>query len=178
MPFLRLSPLALALAFVFVFACLLAPSAAGSAAAPKAGAPAPDFRVPRLLEAGEVSLKSLAGRVVVLDFWASWCGPCAKTLPRLSRLGQGREGLAVLALSIDEDRGKALEFLGRKEKAAPGLTYLHDKRRAVAEAYDLGGMPSLVIVDRRGVLRYRHDGYTEADLKAIESEIAAVLGET
>lgn len=157
---------------------VLALWAAGSAAGPKPGAPAPDFNLPRLLESGEAGLKSYAGKVVVLDFWASWCDPCAKTLPRLSRLGQGRDGLAVLALSIDEDRGKAVDFLGRKGKAAPGLTYLHDARRAVAEAYDLGGMPSLVIVDRKGVVRYRHDGYTEADMKAIESEIAALMGET
>jgi thiol-disulfide isomerase/thioredoxin len=159
----------------------LAAAPRASASGPKAagvGSPAPDFTLPRLLDGGETGLKAFAGRVIVLDFWASWCAPCAKTLPRLTRLGAGRSGLAVLALSIDEDRGKALDFLGRKEKAGPGLTYLHDRQRAVAEAYDLGGMPSLVIVDRKGVVRYRHDGYTEADLKAIEAEIAAVMGET
>jgi thiol-disulfide isomerase/thioredoxin len=153
--------------------------AAAFAAGPKAGAPAPGFSLPRLLDdGGEVNLKSYAGRVVVLDFWASWCAPCAKTLPLLSRLGAGRADLAVLALSIDEDRSKALDFLGRKEKRSPGLTYLHDGKHAVAQAYDLGGMPSLVIVDRKGVVRYRHDGYTEADMKAIESEIATLAGGT
>jgi thiol-disulfide isomerase/thioredoxin len=153
--------------------------AAALAAGPGPGAPAPDFSLPRLVDSGgAVSLKAYAGRVVVLDFWASWCAPCAKTLPHLSRLGAGRADLAVLALSIDEDRSKALDFLGRKEKNRPGLTYLHDRKRTVAEAYDLGGMPSLVIVDRKGVVRYRHDGYTEADLKAIETEIAAVMGGT
>jgi thiol-disulfide isomerase/thioredoxin len=153
--------------------------AAAFAAGPGPGAPAPGFSLPRLVEGeGEVTLKSFAGRVVVLDFWASWCAPCAKTLPLLSRLGAGRNDVAVLALSIDEDRSKALDFLGRKEKRSPGLIYLHDRRRAVAEAYDLGGMPSLVIVDRKGVVRYRHDGYTEADMQAIESEIATVTGGT
>jgi cytochrome c biogenesis protein CcmG, thiol:disulfide interchange protein DsbE len=153
--------------------------AAATAAGPGPGAPAPGFSLPRLAEeGGEVNLKSYAGRVVVLDFWASWCAPCAKTLPHLSRLGAGRADLAVLALSIDEDRSKALDFLGRKEKRPAGLTFLHDRKRAVAEAYDLGGMPSLVIVDRKGVVRYRHDGYTESDMKAIESEIAAVMGGT
>lgn len=151
---------------------------AAAFAGPGPGAPAPGFRLPRLLDSGAVDLKDYAGHVVVLDFWASWCAPCAKTLPRLSRLGAGHTGLIVLALSIDEDRNKAVDFLGRKEKAGPGLTYLHDGKRAVAEAYDLEGMPSLVIVDRKGLVRYRHDGYTEADLKTIEAEIAAVTGGT
>ena len=148
-------------------------------AGPKPGAPAPGFTLPHLLpnDGGEVSLKDYAGRVIVVDFWASWCAPCAKTLPHLGRLGSSRPGLAVLALSLDEDRGKALDFLGHKQMADPGLTYLHDSNRAVAEAYDLDGMPSLVIVDRKGVLRYRHDGYTEGDLKTIETEIAALTGE-
>ncbi len=161
---------------VSVFHCLFFLGAA--CAGPKPGAPAPEFKLPRLLDHGEAGLKDYSGSVVVLDFWASWCAPCAKTLPRLSRLGAGRPGLAVLALSIDEDKDKALDFLGRKEKANPSLTYLHDRKRAVAEAYDLGGMPSLVIVDRKGVVRYRHDGYTEADMKSIEAEIAAVMGGT
>jgi thiol-disulfide isomerase/thioredoxin len=153
-------------------------AAAVFAAGPGPGAAAPGFSLPALLDQGKsVSLRSYAGKVVVLDFWASWCGPCAKTLPRLSGLGAGRPDLALLALSIDEDRGKALDFLSRKEKADPGLTYLHDAKRAVAEAYDLGGMPSLVIVDRKGMVRYRHDGYTEADLKGIEAEVAALMGE-
>ncbi|MBW8887084.1 MAG: TlpA family protein disulfide reductase [Fibrobacteres bacterium] len=147
-------------------------------AGPKPGAPAPGFELPHLLDAGEAGLKDYSGSVVVLDFWASWCAPCAKTLPRLSRMGAGHPGLAVLALSIDEDKGKALDFLGRKEKANPSLTYLHDRNRAVAEAYDLDGMPSLVIVDRKGLIRYRHDGYTESDFKVIEAEIAAVMGGT
>lgn len=162
-------------ASAFAFASLLC--GAAWASGPKAGVPAPDFSLPSLVDGGKkLSLKSLAGRVVVVDFWASWCAPCAKTLPRLSKLR--RDGLAVLALSIDEDRAKALDFLDRKERTAPSLSYLHDAKRAVAEAYDPGGMPSLFIVDRKGVLRYRHDGYTEADLKQIESEVAALLGET
>lgn len=164
----------ISVALLFLSLC-----AAASASGPRPGAAAPDFSLPALLDGGKaVSLKSLAGRVVVLDFWASWCAPCAKTLPKLGRLGSNRADVAVLALSVDEDRGKAVDFLGRKEKADPRLTFLHDSGRAVAEAYDPGGMPSLMIVDKKGVLRFRHDGYTEADLKAIESEIATLMGES
>jgi cytochrome c biogenesis protein CcmG/thiol:disulfide interchange protein DsbE len=158
---------------------LLGLSAAAASGGPMPGAPAPDFKLPRLLESGgDVGIKTYAGQVIVLDFWASWCAPCAKTLPRLSRMGAGHPGLAVLALSIDEDKDKALDFLGRKERSGTRLIYLHDRKREVAEAYDLGGMPSLVIIDRKGMVRYRHDGYTQADMKVIEAEIASVMEET
>lgn len=156
----------------FAFAMLAYASA--HAGGPRPGAPAPAFSLPALLEGRPaVSLESLKGKVVVIDFWASWCGPCAKTLPRLSNLLAGNPGIAVLAVTIDEDRGKAVDFLHKRKDA---LTYLHDADRKVAEAYDPGGMPSLMIIDRQGVLRHRHDGYTESDMKAIEAEIAALQG--
>lgn len=162
-------------AFAFASFAWLLPAAA-FAGGPKPGAAAPDFTLPALQEGQpSVSLKSLGGSVVVIDFWASWCAPCAKTLPRLSGLRAGHPGLAVLAVTIDEDRGKAVDFLHKRNYA---LTYLHDSKRKVAEAYDPGGMPSIMVIDRKGVLRYRHDGYTEADMKAIEAEIASLLGET
>lgn len=161
-------------AFVFASLASLLPAAA-LAGGPKAGGAAPDFTLPALLEGRPaVSLKSLDGRVVVIDFWASWCAPCAKTLPRLSGLLAAHPGLAVLAVTIDEDRGKAVDFLHRRKD---DLTYLHDAQRKVAEAYDPGGMPSLMVIDRKGVLRYRHDGYTEGDMQTIAAEIDALLSE-
>lgn len=162
----------------FTRACIFTALACAAALAggPKPGAAAPGFTLPSLQEGlPSVSLKSLAGSVVVIDFWASWCAPCAKTLPRLSGFRAGHPGLAVLAVTIDEDRGKAVDFLHRRKDA---LTFLHDADRKVAEAYDPGGMPSLMIIDRKGVLRYRHDGYTEADMKVIEGEVDALMGET
>jgi thiol-disulfide isomerase/thioredoxin len=160
----------------FAFSLALSVPIASLAAAPKPGAPAPGFELPGLLDGQKAtSLKSLAGGVVVIDFWASWCPPCAKTLPHLGKMRGKHPGLTVLAVTIDDDRKKALDFLGTKDNS---LVYLHDSKHAVAEAYDLGGMPSLLIVDRKGVLRYRHDGYTEADLKKIEAEVSALMGET
>jgi len=144
-------------------------------AAPQAGAPAPDFTLPGLLAGqGEVGLRSLAGRVVVVDFWASWCPPCRKTLPHLGRLAAEHPSLAVLAISVDENRAKAVEFLKVRE---PSLVYLHDADKSAAGAYDPGGMPSLALIDKRGVLRYRHDGYTERDFGTIAAEIRSLLEE-
>ena len=80
----------------------------------------------------------------------------------------------VLAVSIDEKPANALEFLKPRDAR---LIYLHDAGRAVASRYDLGGMPSLVLIDRKGVLRYRHDGYTEDDARIIEAEVRKLMEE-
>jgi thiol-disulfide isomerase/thioredoxin len=145
------------------------------AAAPKPGAAAPAFDLPDLANAkNAVSLASLEGKVVLVDFWASWCPPCKKTLPHLGRLRQRHPGLAVVAISVDEDRKKAADFLKPRDTA---VVFLHDAERSAAEAYDPGGMPSLFLIDRKGVLRYRHDGYTERDMQAIEAEIRKLAGE-
>jgi thiol-disulfide isomerase/thioredoxin len=155
---------------------LMAAAGSSFASAPKPGSPAPDFTLPNLvLESKDVTLKSMQGKVVIMDFWASWCPPCRKTLPQLSGLRARHPSLVVLAVSIDEKKDNALEFLKPRDTS---LIFLHDAKRAVAATYDLGGMPSLVLIDRKGVLRYRHDGYTESDAKAIEAEIRKLMEET
>jgi thiol-disulfide isomerase/thioredoxin len=157
-------------------ALLLAVSApAFGGVAPKAGSPAPDFSLPNLIGGNvDVTLKSLHGKVVVMDFWASWCPPCRQTLPRLGRMRDRHPSLVLLAVSIDEQRAKALDFLKPRDTS---MVFLHDAQRAVATRYDLGGMPSLVLIDRKGVIRYRHDGYTEGDAKAIEEEVRKLMEE-
>jgi thiol-disulfide isomerase/thioredoxin len=146
-----------------------------AAATPKPGSPAPEFTLPDLAgERGDVSLKSLQGKVVMMDFWASWCAPCRKTLPKLGLMRDRNPSLVVLAVSIDEKRANALEFLKPRDA---NMIFLHDAERAVASRYDLGGMPSLVLIDRKGVLRYRHDGYTEDDAKQIEAEVRKLMEE-
>ncbi|MDB5103500.1 MAG: Thioredoxin-like protein [Fibrobacteres bacterium] len=148
---------------------------AALAAAPAPGGPAPAFTLPDLIRAKhDVSLKSLQGKVVALDFWASWCPPCRKTLPQLGAMRARHPDLVVLAVSIDEKRANALEFVKSRDSS---LVFLHDAKRAVASEYDLGGMPSLVLIDRKGTLRYRHDGYTEGDAGKIEAEIKKLMEE-
>lgn len=164
---LSMLPLILGLAFAVL------PSL--PAATPKPGAAAPAFNLPDLANSkNAVSLESLEGKVVLVDFWASWCPPCKKTLPHLGRLRQRHPGLAVVAISVDEDRKKAADFLKPPDTA---VVFLHDVKRSAAAAYDPGGMPSLFLIDRKGVLRYRHDGYTERDMQAIEAEIKKLTGE-
>jgi thiol-disulfide isomerase/thioredoxin len=155
-----------------VAALCLFPALAASAA--KAGKPAPDFSLEALGKDGSVQLKSLAGKVVLIDFWASWCAPCRKTLPELARLEGKHPGLVVLAVSVDESRKKALAFLKEQDSR---LTALHDAKQKVADEYGLEGMPTGFLIDRQGVLRYRHDGYGEGDLEKLEEEVRKLLEE-
>ncbi len=146
------------------------------AATPKPGNAAPGFKLPELIRnASTVDLRDLRGKVVLVDFWASWCPPCRKTLPQLGHLRVRNPALAVLAISVDEDRGKALDFLRPRDTA---MVFLHDSKRSAAADYDLGGMPSLYLVDKKGALRFRHDGYTEGDVKKIEAEVKILMEET
>lgn len=165
-------------------AALTAASPAGAAEAavtgkPRVGEPAPDFTLKGLGRppAAATSLKGLEGRVVLLDFWASWCAPCQRTLPELARMGSRHPGLKVLAVSLDEDRSKAQAFLRGRGGPDTSLAVLHDAKREVAARYDLAGMPAAVLIDRKGVLRARFDGYTERDLGKMETEARKLLEE-
>lgn len=173
-------PLPAGVAFALLAALAASVLAGSPAPAPKPvlGRPAPDFRLESLGKSrAATSLKDLAGEVVLIDFWASWCGPCKRTLPELVRLGARHGGLKVLAVSVDEDRAKAASFLKGRDGRLLALDALHDAGREVAARYDLAGMPSAVLIDRKGVLRARWDGYTERDLGRMEAEIRKLLEE-
>lgn len=115
------------------------------------GSVAPSFRLPSLA-GGEVELASLRGRIVVLNFWASWCAPCVEELPSLERLHRalGGEQLVVLSVSADEDESALRRFVGEH-----GVTFavLRDPGgRLAAAAYRTTGYPETFVIDAQGVL--------------------------
>jgi peroxiredoxin/lysophospholipase L1-like esterase len=114
------------------------------------GKPAPDFTLEDL-SGKSVALKSLRGRVVVLDFWATWCGPCRASLPHLEQLHKDLSGagVQVLAVNLREDKPTAQKFV-----EANGLTMpvLLDTTGKVAERYAVSGIPQTVVVDKNGVI--------------------------
>lgn len=172
--------------FLFLLRVLPALAIALIWGAPQAAAPvgkaAPDFTLAGLSRSqaqqspfDSLTLSRLKGEVVLIDFWASWCAPCKRSLPALRRLKSEWPSATFLAISVDEDRGKAKRFL---ESSDPeGLVTLHDQQGQVAERFAIEGMPTVVLVDRKGVVRFRHDGYTERDMKKIELELQVLLKE-
>ena len=126
------------------------------------GAEAPGFRLASLA-GGEMDLASYRGKVVVLNFWATWCPPCVAEMPSLERLHRalGPEGLAVLTVSTDEDEEILSEFVTRYGLTLPVL--LDPGGRTAAAAYRTAGYPETFVLDRKGVLLRHYMGPAEWD---------------
>lgn len=134
---------------------------AGAAQAGQAaGKRAAEFSLPGL-QGGMTQLAELRGKVVLLDFWATWCEPCTKELPELEKLHRelAAQGVVVVGVSLDKERKNALEL-----STTLKLTFklLHDPEGKVAELYDPPKMPSSYIIDRDGVVRFVNEGFTGA----------------
>lgn len=123
-----------------------------------------------------VRLADLRGKVLLIDFWASWCKPCQASFPLLDSLYKQhhQDGLEVLAVNVDEERKQADRFLAGRPHEMP--VFFDPKGRA-PEAFGVEAMPSSFLVDRRGRIRFRHVGYTPSVAAAYEREIDELLVE-
>ncbi len=162
---------------VLLAASLLALSGRPSAAADSGFkvSPAPPIRVND--RAGNLrTLSEFKGRVVLVDFWASWCAPCKASFPALDSLhGEFHDaGLDVVAINVDEDAKSAREFLSGK---TPSMTVLFDPKGRSPEAFKVEGMPSSFLIDRDGNIRFRHMGFTDQTRSEFRREIRILLGE-
>lgn len=136
--------------------------------------PAPDFSLSSLPDAEQLS--QLKGKVVYLDFWASWCKPCRKSFPFMNQLQQeyGPKGLVVLAVNLDAEPPLAAQFLS-DHPAQFAVQYDPDGK--IASEYELIGMPSSYLIDAAGQIRYSHQGFFADKTTRYESEIQELLSE-
>jgi thiol-disulfide isomerase/thioredoxin len=157
----RTSPLAMAAAV------LLAPPPASAKAAK--GQRAPGFNLSSL-KGDKISLSGLAGQVVVVDFWAQWCGPCKEELPQLDKLQKeyAGKGVKIITVNIDKQRDNAEKLV---KMLGLSLEVLLDPSGSVAASYDLPKMPSSYVVDKKGVIRYVHEGFESGDVARFKKEL-------
>lgn len=157
-----------------VFSFLLGVALVGGAGA-AAPVPAPDFTL-ATPEGRNVRLGEQRGQVVLLNFWASWCGPCRQEAPRLGPLAERyrQAGFVVLGVNIDDDPRKAAQTAARWGLTVPVLL---DADKAVSRLYAVDSMPSSVLIDRDGRIRRRYRGYREGAEQAYEQDIRELLKE-
>jgi thiol-disulfide isomerase/thioredoxin len=141
------------------------------------GQKAIDFKLPALAQGqGDIALKTFAGKVVLLDFWASWCDPCREELPELEKLQKqyAARGLVTVAVNLDQARADAEK--AAKKLGLSAVSVALDAGGDVADKYDLPKMPSLFVLDRAGVVRFLHAGYGGAqELAQLKKEIEQLL---
>jgi cytochrome c biogenesis protein CcmG, thiol:disulfide interchange protein DsbE len=121
-------------------------------------------------------LEAYVGKVVLLDFWASWCSPCLQSFPWMNELQQkhGGEGLVVLAVNLDQDRSLAEAFLG---KTPAKFRVEYDASGDIARQFEVRAMPTSFLIDRQGKVRVRHAGFKEKHGQEREQQIVQLLEE-
>jgi cytochrome c biogenesis protein CcmG/thiol:disulfide interchange protein DsbE len=127
-------------------------------------------------QAADLDLSAYRGRVVYVDFWASWCGPCKQSFPWMQAMKDtyAGQGLTVLAVNLDTDRAEADKFL---RQLRPTFDVRFDPKGELAVIYKVKGMPSSVLIDRHGVPRFTHVGFRPIDAAVYEAQMRELLAE-
>ncbi len=135
---------------------------------------APNFKLQNIETGKMEGLKKYRGRVVYLDFWASWCGPCRQSLPLLNGLRKElkRKGFEVVAVNLDENTDDAKAFLKQFPAEYPILI---DAEGKVPEKYSLPGMPTSFLIDKQGRVQGIHTGFKPEDMKGIRKDVISLL---
>jgi len=155
-----------------VLAALLVGS---TAAALKAGDTPPPIDLPDQ-HGNKVDLASLKGKVVLVDFWASWCAPCRQEMPTLEALHRKYtgQGLVVVGINIDNNKKKMDKFLAGTPVS---FRIVHDPKITIAQRYEPSTMPTSYFIGRDGKLRYIHEGFRKKDAPEIEERVKGLLAE-
>ncbi|MFQ5651155.1 MAG: TlpA family protein disulfide reductase [bacterium] len=129
----------------------------------------------------KIVLSELRGKVVVLDFWASWCGPCRKEFPFLIKLykefnSEEDKNLEIVAVNLDEHSENMNKFLAKLKVETP-FPVMPDPKGSLPKLYKVEGMPTTIFIDRKGVIRFRHTGFTEKERQKYVKELTQLLNE-
>src|ERR1700704_1826830 len=155
----------------FLLLCLALLSYSGSRPMPS-GAPLANIAAPGL-DGKTVRIEDLRGRVVLLDFWATWCEPCRESLPFYADLQRelGPQGLTIAAVSIDADDDPVREYF----KTPPPFLVLRDPDSSIAERLGVSIMPTSFLLDRSGVTREKMQGFKADERESIRARVVALL---
>jgi peroxiredoxin len=159
----------------FVTGWTLAAALVTAAYAADAGGPAPAFTL-ESLSGGQTALSQYTGQVVMVNFWATWCGPCQQEMPLLDQMYKKYKaaGFTLIGVNVDKTAAPVRDLLARKPVSFPVLL---DPANQVSKAYHVEEMPSSVIIDRKGEIRYVHRGYKPGDENDYQDRIRQLIRE-
>lgn len=149
-----------------------------TAQAVELGQVAPETRGERLLYEQTLDIQDLRGKTVLLDFWASWCGPCKQSLPLLEELrsdlvaGGYPDLFEIVAVNLDEDPEAARRFLKRYPVSYPVIS---DPEATLASVYKIPTMPTSFIIDPQGVITWRHEGFRPSEISDIRKQLVRTM---
>ena len=154
-------------------AALVAALVAAPVAATEAGQPAPAFALPSA-KGDTFVLERMRGKVVYVDFWASWCGPCRRSFPWMNEMQQkyGARGLVIVGVNVDKKRSDADRFLAQ---IPASFAIVFDEAGATPSAYGVKGMPSSYVIDARGNVTFVERGFLDESRAVLEQKIADAL---
>jgi peroxiredoxin len=158
-----------------LLAAALAVSAPSVAAGSDAAGVAPAFTLNEL-SGQSASLSQYKGQVVMLNFWATWCGPCQQEMPLLDQMYRKYKpaGFTLIGVNVDKDTPPVKQLLDRKPVSFPVLL---DPASQVSKAYHVDEMPSTVLIDRKGNVRFLHRGYKPGDENEYQDRIRQLIRE-
>ena len=150
-------------------------AAASLASSGLAGQPAPDFAL-KSSSGQNLRLSEYRGDVVMINFWATWCGPCRQEMPLLDELYSRyqRVGFNLLGVNIDDDSSRAMDMI---DELGVSFPVLFDSSKEVSRLYRVDAMPVTIIVDREGNVRHVHQGYKPGYEQQYLDQVRALLRE-
>ncbi len=139
--------------------------------------PIPDFTGKTSSEK-EIKLSDYRGKVVLLDFWASWCPPCREEMPDLIKFYRKHKSpeFELIAVNIDNDTENMNHFL-EKLFPRPDFPIIVDNNQKIPALFNIEAMPTSIFIDKKGTIRFRHDGFKESYLEDYNSELTQLLKE-
>jgi thiol-disulfide isomerase/thioredoxin len=132
----------------------------------------------RTLNGKEIKLSDYKGKIVLLDFWASWCGPCRKEMPELIKFYRkhDKDDFVIIAVNIDDKSNNMKKFL-YELYPQPSFPMIWDSEKKIPAQFDISAMPTSIMFDKTGKERFRHDGFKQEYIEQFEEEIQLLKNE-
>lgn len=147
-----------------------------SVSAISVGDTVPSFKARSIDGATSVSVKDYRGKVVLVDFWASWCPPCLKSLPKYDELRRelGTSGFEIVAINVDENTEDAKKFLAKHPVSYP---IAKDPKGVLPGVFGVKAMPTSFLIDKNGVVQYVHAAFKEGDIEKLKIQIEKLMAQ-